>query len=220
MEKLTKEDIQFIDNYLLKFQVLYKDIRVEMIDHVASAVEERMQTNNEVFYDAFKAFMVENKKDLLQSQNKFIKQVRRSLFSDFLKELYSKQSLLALLVISPISIGVYVYLLQPFLEVDFMFFMGFYFILFFLIIIFQRVYLAFKFKLKRGKDNTLSSISIIGAYSSLVYYGLALLQKIILKFNNDILSVLVFVFTIYITYNLTQLFYKYQLKYIKEYKLC
>ena len=75
MEKLTTENIQFIDNYLLKSKVIYKDIRVEMVDHVASAVEERMQTNNEIFYDAFKGFMVEHKKSLLQSQKKFILKV-------------------------------------------------------------------------------------------------------------------------------------------------
>jgi len=33
--KLTKEEIQFIDTYLVKSEVFYVDVRQEMIDHVA-----------------------------------------------------------------------------------------------------------------------------------------------------------------------------------------
>ena len=53
MTKLTKENIRFIDTYLLNSSVYYKDIREEMIDHVATAVELRMAKESEDFYDAF-----------------------------------------------------------------------------------------------------------------------------------------------------------------------
>ena len=39
MKKLTKENIQFIDNYLKNSDVIFDDIRMEMVDHVATAVE-------------------------------------------------------------------------------------------------------------------------------------------------------------------------------------
>lgn len=67
--KLSKEQIQFIDTYLKNNDVFYTDIRFEMIDHIASAVEEKMQKENIDFYDAFKNYMVKNKTEILK-QNK------------------------------------------------------------------------------------------------------------------------------------------------------
>lgn len=63
---LSKENIQFIDNYLKNNEVIYYDIRMEMLDHVASAVEQKMETENLDFYDAFKSYMVLNKKEILK----------------------------------------------------------------------------------------------------------------------------------------------------------
>lgn len=53
--RLSKENIQFIDNYLKNSGVSYFDIRMEMLDHVATAVEQKMTVENLDFYDAFKA---------------------------------------------------------------------------------------------------------------------------------------------------------------------
>ena len=64
--KLTTENIQFIDNYLKNSEVIYYDIRMEMLDHVATAVEQKMQGENLEFYDAFKSYMVLNKKESLK----------------------------------------------------------------------------------------------------------------------------------------------------------
>ncbi len=61
--KLTTENIKFIDNYLKNSEVIYYDIRMEMLDHVATAVEEKMEAENLDFYDAFKSYMVVNKKE-------------------------------------------------------------------------------------------------------------------------------------------------------------
>jgi hypothetical protein len=41
--KLTKENIVFIDKYLQNSGVFYYDVRVEMLDHVATAVEKKME---------------------------------------------------------------------------------------------------------------------------------------------------------------------------------
>jgi hypothetical protein len=71
MQKLTKDDIQFIDNYLYNSEVVFTDIRLEMVDHVASEIEFLM--NNEdtrEFYYVFKDYMVNNKAFLLKSNKK------------------------------------------------------------------------------------------------------------------------------------------------------
>mgnify|MGYP003609994852 FL=1 len=66
--KLTAENIQFIDNYLKNSEVIYYDIRMEMLDHVATAVEQKMEAENLDFYDAFKSYMVVNKKEILKGK--------------------------------------------------------------------------------------------------------------------------------------------------------
>jgi len=71
--KLTKENIKFIDNYLKNSQVEYFDIRMEMVDHISSAIEEKMQIENLDFYETFKNYMLENKKELLIRNEKFMK---------------------------------------------------------------------------------------------------------------------------------------------------
>jgi len=63
--KLSNQEILFIDQYLQKADVIFVDVRSELTDHIASAVEEKMEVEELSFYDAFKAYMVENKKMLL-----------------------------------------------------------------------------------------------------------------------------------------------------------
>ncbi len=65
--KLTKQQIQFINTYLINSNVIYIDIRYEMIDHIATAVEEKMEAENLDFYNAFKKYMVENKNLILKN---------------------------------------------------------------------------------------------------------------------------------------------------------
>ena len=64
--KLSKENIQFIDNYLKNSEVIYYDIRMEMADHISSAIEQKMELEHLDFYDAFKSYMVVNKKEILK----------------------------------------------------------------------------------------------------------------------------------------------------------
>ena len=65
--KLSKDQIQFIDTYLINSEVIYVDIRLEMLDHIALAVEQKMEVENQDFYDAFKDFMVQHKKEILRN---------------------------------------------------------------------------------------------------------------------------------------------------------
>ena len=81
---LSSENIQFIDNYLKNSEVIYYDIRMEMLDHVATAVEQKMQTENLDFYDAFKNYMVVNKKEILKG-NKLWSGYSKDTILNFLK---------------------------------------------------------------------------------------------------------------------------------------
>lgn len=58
--KLTKEEIQFIDNYLIKNEVKYWDVRLELLDHIVSAVEDKMVNGgisfNEALLEVHRAF--------------------------------------------------------------------------------------------------------------------------------------------------------------------
>lgn len=47
--KLTKEQIQYIDSYLIKNEVKYWDVRLELLDHIALAVEDHMNINGMSF---------------------------------------------------------------------------------------------------------------------------------------------------------------------------
>ncbi|MDR6299834.1 hypothetical protein [Mesonia maritima] len=71
MRTLSAENIQFIQNYLKNSDVVFIDVRLEMTDHVASAIEEKLNKNPELeFYDAFKTYMLQHKKELLKSTSK------------------------------------------------------------------------------------------------------------------------------------------------------
>lgn len=65
--KLTIENSKFIDQYLKKSDVIFDDLRLELVDHVASAISIKMAEENAGFYDAFKNYMIENKKSILKA---------------------------------------------------------------------------------------------------------------------------------------------------------
>ena len=81
---LTKDNIQFIDNYLKNSEVIYYDIRMEMLDHVATAVEQKMKVENLDFHDAFKNYMMVNKREILKG-NKLWPGFSKDIISNFLK---------------------------------------------------------------------------------------------------------------------------------------
>mgnify|MGYP006182872301 FL=1 len=91
--RLTAENIEFIDNYLKNSEVIYYDIRMEMLDHVATAVEQKMEAENLDFYDAFKNYMVVNKKGLMQ-QNEKTKRFNFGFILPFLNYCLKPQNLL------------------------------------------------------------------------------------------------------------------------------
>ena len=58
--KLIKEEIQFIENYLIKNEVKYWDVRIELLDHIVSAVEDKIEKEgisfNEALLDVHQGF--------------------------------------------------------------------------------------------------------------------------------------------------------------------
>jgi len=106
---LSPQDIKFIDTYLSNSDINYEDVRIEMIDHVASAIEHQMNNGDDRdFYDIFKDYMVENKRLLERSGRKvFNGRIFKSVCIKFLKNLYSWQVLLGSPVLSLILYYVY-----------------------------------------------------------------------------------------------------------------
>ena len=53
---LSKKELQFIDTYLKNSDVIYTDVRLELTDHVASAIEvELTESPSQTFYEVFKS---------------------------------------------------------------------------------------------------------------------------------------------------------------------
>ncbi|HET8809570.1 MAG TPA: hypothetical protein VFM65_04820 [Flavobacteriaceae bacterium] len=94
MEKLTKENIQFIENYLKNSDVEYLDVRVEMTDHIASEIEAKMEEGDaRGFYEIFKSYMLEHKTTLLKSLKKFRKQADKKMLRLVFRNSYHPKTL-------------------------------------------------------------------------------------------------------------------------------
>lgn len=65
--QLTKENIQYIDLYLKENNVIFDDIRIELVDHISSAVEFEMVKKETSFNNAFLEFMKVNKVGILKA---------------------------------------------------------------------------------------------------------------------------------------------------------
>lgn len=61
--KLTKEQIEFIDDYLIKNKVKYWDVRMELLDHISNEVEALMKVGSS-FTNAMQAVHVKFGNDL------------------------------------------------------------------------------------------------------------------------------------------------------------
>lgn len=99
MYKLTSEEIKFIDNYLINSEVVHLDIRLEIIDHIATAVEHRMNSSGTDFYSTFKEYMIENKQALLKGNKMFPKAALKTTFLFFIKFLIKPCMLLLFFVL-------------------------------------------------------------------------------------------------------------------------
>lgn len=93
--KLTAEQIQFIDTYLKNSGVEYVDIRFEMTDHVATALEEEEGD----FMEHFKRYMIYHKRNLLSGNRRFKQLAVKRATAELCKTLYGFWVLPALLIL-------------------------------------------------------------------------------------------------------------------------
>ena len=95
--KLSKENLVFIDTYLLNSNVVHTDVRLELTDHIASAIEQELTENTTTtFYQVFKQYMVENKKILLGNAKKFANASFKKTCSLFLSHFISFKNIVLL----------------------------------------------------------------------------------------------------------------------------
>jgi hypothetical protein len=96
MPKLTQQQVQFIYNYLENSGVEYLDARVEMTDHVASALE----SLDGDFSENFKAYMADNKQSLLEQNTTFRKQAQTRAYNLLGKKLLHPAVLVVMAVLT------------------------------------------------------------------------------------------------------------------------
>jgi len=105
---LTKEQIQYIENRLIKDGVKYWDIRIEMLDHIVSDVENTLNTDTP-FKESVQNAMVKlgwkenfngsNFEGIIQQRTKDIAKKYRNIFWDDLKKTMMKPKSILLFVL-------------------------------------------------------------------------------------------------------------------------
>lgn len=168
--KLSPQNIQFIDNYLKNSEVIYYDIRMEMLDHVSTAVEQKMEAENLDFYDAFKIYMVVNKKEILK-ENKLWPGFSKDIILKFLKFLMHPILIL---------IGVSFYLFYKNVDISGYFsesltIRNLFYVIFIFLALFQLIY--FRFILKQR----FFVLERLGGLLTIIYY----LQMFFMYQRND-----------------------------------
>jgi len=136
MRKLSKEELEFIDNYLKNSGVEYIDVRLEMLDHVASAVEIKMKEEQTDFYETFKAYMVVNKKELLRQTNTFAKESFKKVVKMIGKNLFHPLSLVITAAVVIITVVLFDFLKQHLI----LFSLGLFFLEFVAIVLITKTY--------------------------------------------------------------------------------
>lgn len=94
MMKLSKTQIQYIEDYLIKNEVKYWDVRLELIDHIASAVEEKMSIQNVSFIEALAIVHREFGNQLMPPKYEGVYYLEKSLYqanNGFKKHIKEKQ---------------------------------------------------------------------------------------------------------------------------------
>lgn len=101
---LSKEELQFIDNYLENSDVIYTDVRLELTDHIASTIEEELAENADAtFYEVFKKYMVRNKKSLLKNNEVQQIKLREKIIMLFGKGFLAKEVLFLMVLVVLLS---------------------------------------------------------------------------------------------------------------------
>jgi len=214
MQKLTKDDIQFIDNYLNNSEVVFTDIRLEMVDHVASEIENVMQDGDtRKFYYVFKDYMVKNKKKLLENNMQYYKNADKKILNALVKNVFSINAVFIFITLF-LSLHFLNKVLNQALFVQVL--RGLPFVVFFL---FAGVY---RFIGKNKKDR-FSSIERIGIYFMLIgqilnlYFQVFITRKTVFS-EQSIPLIIITSFLIFVLILLMQVFFKFKRDYQLKYK--
>lgn len=119
--KLTPEQIQFIDNHFIENGITYWDIRMEMVDHIASDIE---VSSIENFQKALKIALNKLKwnGNLQHIQNRRLKSINKKIRKQYFKEFFSIFKNVNTLAFSASAVLVYIYIYST---TNFTFFKGF-----------------------------------------------------------------------------------------------
>ena len=204
---LTPENITFIDNYLKNSEVIYYDIRMEMLDHVATAIEQKMNSEQLNFYDAFKDYMAVHKTAILKNNKK-----RHDYSWEPIKQFL-------LFLVSPIILvfGVFLFLFFNYFDVNRIFTPNFEFkemVISLILFLFAFQFFYFRYYLKKR----FYRVEKTGSTLALIYW----LQLLFLRYNEmeTISKTTLFVFSYllfgYVAYFIQELvkFHKHRYNYI------
>lgn len=119
MEKLSPKEIRFIENYLKNSGVVFFDVRLEMTDHIASELEERISKEDfRGFYGEFKDYMRLHKKQLLKSSRKYQWQADKKVLKQVFKNMFQVKVIVASAVLmgihslldpESVSVGLFIF---------------------------------------------------------------------------------------------------------------
>ncbi|MBC3845720.1 hypothetical protein H8K90_04975 [Winogradskyella echinorum] len=208
MSILNKEHIQFIDNYLDNSNIIFLDIRMEMVDHVASAIESEIKAGDtRDFYYIFKDYMVKNKTILLAQNRKFTSAVDKAIGRKWIINMFSKTGLLTLVLAFTI-----IFLLNTYFEfVNVIKHIPLF--VFIAIVVLYFIYI-------KKKNRRYSAIERIPFYFLATYYITDFLIKFGIRnssFFNESVVITILISSLFITLFVTLLFTAYAYK--KEYDL-
>ncbi len=136
--KLTKQEIEFINNYLIKNKVKYWDVRLELLDHIVTAVEDKTTNQgisfneallevhlgfgNQLIKGSVSSHEILNKglyqsnigfqKFIRQEQKEIGKKQRKKFWSSLLPFVFSIRFLLEVLLLTSITYLAYLYSLK------------------------------------------------------------------------------------------------------------
>ena len=214
MQKLSKEDIQFIDTYLKNSEVVFTDIRLEMVDHVASEIEFLMNSGDaREFYYVFKDYMVKNKAILLKHNRQYYKNSDKKIIKSMFKNTFSVKGIVIFLTVF-LSLNFLNKFLSQSLFIQIMSALPF--------IIFLLFAGMYRF-IGRNKKERFSSIERIAIYFMLIgqilnlYFQRAILRKTVVL-EQSVQLIIITSSLIFVLIVLMQVFFKFKREYQLKYK--
>jgi hypothetical protein len=184
MRKLTKQEIQFIDQFLVKKSIKYIDVRSELLDHLATEFEEK---SNYVLIEDYLAtkggFII----DFAKKKQKSIHwSYQKKLWVQFAKFFYKPKFLLASLLLIILGYGI----------LQFVTLKVFSFACFFTLaaLILYPIYYQIKYSKAIKNVQSMQSLFSVTALPSLFLYTFNLVNDLL--FNNYIWLIIYFTFSI------------------------